>query len=411
MPGFHIHVAIGDKYKTKRKVLNKLDFDKGIIYPDLVEDEIISHYSAHQDKSNLLQYLENKVNLFLFVKDNDIDTDYNRGLFLHLITDYLFFNYFISKDYLKSINYDTFCKDLYYSYNLTNDYIFQKYNITFSVYKEEIIQKIKNARSEKKMDDKEYLNILPKEKLDYFIELVANIDLDKYANKIKKSGKNVLPDELEIIDLLKILWNYMYLGEEIKKSHCILGLGCNDFSVPKRCVELFKQGYADIIIFTGGKGKSTNEWTKTEAELFYEKATSLGVPRDKIFLETKASNTGENFKFTEQLVHDNNLNVNSYIIVQKPYMERRCYAAFKKIIPNKKCYVTSSNASFEQYYLEYLEANGEVMEFFNILVGDVLRMKYYADKGWQIKQEIPIDVWEACLRLVDYGFDKYAITE
>ena len=51
------------------------------------------------------------------------------------------------------------------------------------------------------------------------------------------------------------------------------------------------------------------------------------------------------------------------------------------------------------------------MEFFNILVGDVLRMKYYADKGWQIKQEIPIDVWEACLRLVDYGFDKYAITE
>lgn len=197
MPGFHIHVAIGNKYKNKNKILKSLDFDKGIVYPDLVSDKVVSHYTEYQDKNNLLKYLNNKVNLYEFLKSNDIGSDYNKGIFLHLITDYLFFNYFIDKEYLKRVSYDGFCKDLYYSYNLTNDYVYQKYNITFPVYKEEILQKIEEACVEKKMDDKEYLNILPKEKLDYFIDLMSSIDLDKYANKIKNEGKNVLPDELE----------------------------------------------------------------------------------------------------------------------------------------------------------------------------------------------------------------------
>lgn len=197
MPGLHIHVAIGNKYKSKNKLRSDLDFDKGVVYPDLVDNRKASHYTGYQDKSNLLDYLENKVNLYEFLKNNDIDLDYNKGVFLHLITDYLFFNYFIDKEYLKNIGYDDFCKDLYYSYNLTNDYVYKKYSITFTVYKEEILQRIEEACAEKKMDDKEYQNILPKEKLDYFIDLMSSIDLDKYANKIKNAGKNVLPDELE----------------------------------------------------------------------------------------------------------------------------------------------------------------------------------------------------------------------
>lgn len=197
MPGFHIHVAIGNKYKNKNKILKDLDFDKGIVYPDLVEDEIASHYTGYQDKNNLLEYLNNKVNLYEFLKNNDIDSDYSKGVFLHLITDYLFFNYFIDKEYLKNVSYDNFCKDLYYSYDLINDYVFKKYDVKYSVYEKEIINRIQQSHNDKKMDDKEYLDILHKEKLDYFIDLMSSIDLDKYADKIKNAGKNVLPDELE----------------------------------------------------------------------------------------------------------------------------------------------------------------------------------------------------------------------
>ena len=36
-------------------------------------------------------------------------------------------------------------------------------------------------------------------------------------------------------------------------------------------------------------------------------------------------------------------------------------------------------------------------------------MKVYADRGWQIKQDIPNEVWEAYLELVKLGFDEYVL--
>ncbi|MDE5540213.1 MAG: YdcF family protein [Bacilli bacterium] len=201
----------------------------------------------------------------------------------------------------------------------------------------------------------------------------------------------------------------MYLGMEPKNCDCILGLGCNDFSVPERCVELYKQGYADIIIFSGGTGKSTENWDKSEAEKFFDIAISLGVPKNKIYIENKSTNTGDNFRFTEQLIKKEKLNINSFLIVQKPYMERRCYAAFKAIIPDKECCVTSSQAEMDEYFKTYEKINGSSKELINILVGDVQRMRVYVDKGWQIKQDVPENVWDAYLELVNRGYSKYVI--
>lgn len=213
------------------------------------------------------------------------------------------------------------------------------------------------------------------------------------------------------LELVSILWDYMVLNMEIKKCDCILGLGCNDFSIPKRCVELFNEGFADKIIFSGGRGKSTENWKKSEAEEFYDIAVALGVSESKIFIENKSTNTGDNFKFTNELINEEGLNINSFLIVQKPYMERRCYAAFKAINPDKDCCVTSSQVSMEEYFEIYEKNNGSTKELINILVGDVQRMKVYASKGWQIKQNIPNQVWEAYLELVKRGYDKYIIDE
>jgi len=211
------------------------------------------------------------------------------------------------------------------------------------------------------------------------------------------------------LELVNVLWDYMRIDMEIKPCDCILGLGCNDFSIPKRCVELYNVGFADIIIFSGGRGKCTHNWEKTEAEKFCEIATSLGVPKSKILLENKSTNTGDNFNFTKQMIEDKNLNINSFLIVQKPYMERRCYAAFKKVFPNKECLVTSAKIDINEYFKLYKELNGSVEELINILVGDVQRIKVYAEKGWQIEQYMPDEVWDAYLELVKRGYNKYII--
>jgi len=195
MPCVQVHLAVGKKYCEIHNLEFTLTFYKGIVEPDLLDGN--SHYGESCDKSNILEYLKNKINLMSYLNENNILDDYHKGYFLHLVTDYLFFNYYFSKDYLQEAGYDKFCKDLYFSYNVTNDYLIKKYNIEFPLYKKEIMQDIIKSRSEKQMDNKEYQNILPFDKLDKFIEDVGNINLENYVIKLKTAEHNVWPDELE----------------------------------------------------------------------------------------------------------------------------------------------------------------------------------------------------------------------
>lgn len=207
----------------------------------------------------------------------------------------------------------------------------------------------------------------------------------------------------EAIALAKIVWNYHRLHHTPERSDCILVLGSMDTRTAERGADLYLQGYASIIIFSGGLGKLTKDlWSGTEADLFATIALDKGVPREAVFIENKSTNTGENIQFTQQLLQQKNLHMNSFIVVQKPYMERRTYATFKKHWPDKKLIVTSPLLSFE----EYPTSDIPVEKLINMMVGDLQRIKLYPEKGFQIYQEIPGEVWKAYEELVKMGFDK-----
>ena len=137
---------------------------------------------------------------------------------------------------------------------------------------------------------------------------------------------------MEDIDkLAKTIWNYLRLNQKIEKANCILVLGSNDKRVADRAIELYFKKYANYIIFSGGIGRLTkNIFKEKEADIFAGIAYKKGVPREKVLIENKSTNTGENIRFTKKLLKQKGLNFKSFIVVQKPYMERRSYATFKK---------------------------------------------------------------------------------
>ena len=195
MASFNIHLAIGKRYIEKgNKIDHEEDFFRGIIAPDLVEDKAKSHYSGIQDKNNLLEYLANKVDLYEYLKKNEIHSDYQKGVFLHLITDYLFFNCFFDKTYLKNISYEEFCKDLYVSYDFINDYLEKQYKLSLTGILEEIKLQIAKDKKEKNITKESRKNILPQLELDQFIEYVSDISLEAYRDNIIKNKKNVFPE-------------------------------------------------------------------------------------------------------------------------------------------------------------------------------------------------------------------------
>jgi uncharacterized SAM-binding protein YcdF (DUF218 family) len=210
----------------------------------------------------------------------------------------------------------------------------------------------------------------------------------------------------EALTLAKKLWDYHHMQHTLENADCILVLGSHDLRVADRGAEVYLQGLAPIIIFSGGLGNVTKGiWTETEADKFATIALDKGVPPEAIFIENKSTNTGENILFTQQLLKDKHLDLHNFIVVQKPYMERRSYATFKKHWPDKNLLVTSPQIAFEDYSNEEIP----IERVINIMVGDLQRIRVYPEKGFQIPMEIPDEVWSAFEQLVEMGFDKHLV--
>jgi uncharacterized SAM-binding protein YcdF (DUF218 family) len=210
--------------------------------------------------------------------------------------------------------------------------------------------------------------------------------------------------------LAEKIWDYHLMKHQVAKADAIMVLCSHDERVAERAAQLFLEGWAPLIIFSGGHGAITRSlWTEPEAERFARIAMSLNVPRESILIEAHSTNTGENIAFTKRLLADKGLNPQRFIVVQKPYMERRSYATFRKLWPEKDLIVTSPQVSFQNYLAEYTNRSLSASDVVGIMVGDLQRIKLYPARGWQIEQEIPDEVWAAFERLVRAGYDKYLI--
>jgi uncharacterized SAM-binding protein YcdF (DUF218 family) len=207
--------------------------------------------------------------------------------------------------------------------------------------------------------------------------------------------------------LVETLWAYHHLGHALSRADAILVLCSHDTAVAERGAQLFLDGWAPLLIFSGGLGSITRDlWTEPEADQFAAIAVRMEVPRERILIENRSTNTGENVLFTKQLLADGGLSPQSFILVQKPYMERRSYATFRKLWPEKEAIVTSPQVSLDEYLEKYSNENIPVDEVVSIMVGDLQRVKLYAEKGFQIPQEIPPHVWAAFEALVAAGYDS-----
>ncbi len=213
--------------------------------------------------------------------------------------------------------------------------------------------------------------------------------------------------EPSVDDLAERIWNYLKVNHRVEKADCILVLGSHDTRVAERGAELFLQGWAPWLIFSGGRGSITQKlWDRSEAEVFAEIALRMGVPAERILMETESANTGENIRFARKLLKDEGLSFNSFLLVQKPYMERRAYATFRKQWPKCKVAVTSPRLSYAGYPTKSISRD----QLINFMVGDLQRIRLYPKRGFQIEQTIPTEVWDAYSQLVGRGYSQRIIT-
>jgi len=210
--------------------------------------------------------------------------------------------------------------------------------------------------------------------------------------------------------LAQKIWDYHHLDHQLTRADAILVLCSHDTAVARRGAELFLQQWAPLLIFAGGLGAITRGlWDQPEADQFARIAVAMGVPQERILVENRSTNTGENVLFTKQLLASRGLDPATFIVVQKPYMERRSYATFRQVWPEKEARVTSPQVSMDEYLSRYSNAALSADDVVSIMVGDLQRIREYPARGFQIHQDIPADVWEAYEALVQAGYDRHLL--
>lgn len=157
MPGYVIHLAIAEMYLKKHndKKEDYNEFIEGVIYPDSTKIKSETHYGDKSSESNLYEFL----------KEHELKNSFEKGYFLHLLTDYLFYNRYI----------DTISEKIYNDYDVLNDLLIEKYKVVLP-------EKVKNQVFSKNGE----LYILSMEILDRLIDDISNMDLDKVSEEVKK---------------------------------------------------------------------------------------------------------------------------------------------------------------------------------------------------------------------------------
>ena len=210
----------------------------------------------------------------------------------------------------------------------------------------------------------------------------------------------------------ELIYNYHHMpSTPLTPADAIFCLCSLDTRVASRAAQLYLAGLAPLLIFSGGSGALTaGRFDRPEAEVFAAIARAEGVPADAILAEPQSRNTGENVRFTHALLRERGLSVKSFILVQKPYMERRTHATFVKQWPggsdgddDVQFQVTSPQLRFDEFFDEQNPREWII----SVMLGDLIRIRDYPAKGFQIEQEIPDEVWEAGQRLIKAGYDKH----
>lgn len=190
------------------------------------------------------------------------------------------------------------------------------------------------------------------------------------------------------------------------RADLILAAGSHDVRVAEHASALYHAHLAPLVVCSGGFGKMTEElFREPEGVVFARRCVELGVPEDRIIVEPQATNTGENFTRSRALLSSLQISAKTGVVVCKPYMAKRAWATGTKQWPEITWHVSTPALTFEQYLAIDVPAAREI----SLMVGDLQRLRLYAEKGYQAPVPVPDPMWAVYARLVSDGFDEFVI--
>jgi len=234
---------------------------------------------------------------------------------------------------------------------------------------------------------------------------------------------NKIAEFLAVRDINNLDVNELENKFAINKVDILVLLG-NSIPYTIQCtVKAYENKLCDKILINGGIGHSTeilrNEIrkddrfkfisieNKAEADIIFEIMTKIyNIDSEKIIVENKSTNCGDNAKKAVELLEELNIEYSSLLLVQDPTMQLRTYASFIKYVDTEKVklinYAPFIPSMDENLKLRNVDINGiwEEQRYLQLIMGEIPRLKDdengYGPKGKSFiaHVEIPTEIEE-----------------
>ena len=175
-----MHMAIGKRYCEKHPDEDYKDLLLGSNLPDMTADKNTTHFGNTIRGLTYLEYAKRKIDLDAVVEKIPLNSSLKRGIFLHLISDYVFFNDIrlkIDKERIKTTLVRDMAHDSDLDYNYFSELLLSKYDIDFNDIPEYLRKFISKPEQDHAIfyDENEVFN---------YIEKMSDFNLEKVRDAI-----------------------------------------------------------------------------------------------------------------------------------------------------------------------------------------------------------------------------------
>ncbi len=184
----------------------------------------------------------------------------------------------------------------------------------------------------------------------------------------------------------------------LQRADLIVGFGHFDLRIARQCAELWQRQLAPRMLFTGGVGAGSADLDQPEAEAFAAvlHETLPSFPDDQLIIESRSTNTGDNIRFSLQLIAEAGWNVRSAILVATPFRQRRVNLTWSNVSDNIPHQSAPPPSSLHEDIALFAEKNENLAAQ---LPGEIERLQTYPQRGWINAIAIPDRVLSAAAKL------------
>jgi hypothetical protein len=177
----------------------------------------------------------------------------------------------------------------------------------------------------------------------------------------------------------------------------IMGFGVFDLRLPVFCGELFRQGRAPRLIFSGGRGAGSGRLAAPEADAWRAALHQAypDIPDTSVILENRSTHTAENIAFTADLLAREHpelafgRGLRRLFIVASPSRLRRVGLTLAHLHPELTVIRCLPPFSFEAELAVY---GLQGIDYLAHLAGELDRIVAYPARGWIAADPLPLEI-------------------